>query len=277
MVIDVIGNFELESFDKISKNGNSNLDELTNIVIDISNELQDVKPETKRPLDFRKIKSISRAGKEIQKHTEYMAKKERVIIGGSGAAYAQTKKFRRPNDLDIHMENMKKYANHILKILQKVYGHSNVKQDPMVIYPDGVKVIPIRIYNNSKWEDAIDIKNIIKPGKLLTFVQIKTKNPIKIGNLYYRPIGELIARKANSIGLHYIENIRQYKLPAKRSEKDIKDFVLLSKSVSKESKNNIENDLKIFKKKIKEKEKMKGLGLQFFSEISNFGDNYEKI
>ncbi len=197
---------------------------VTKTSIDISHKLQNATPEIREPLDFRKIKNISKAGSQLQRHLESESNKQHIVIGGSGAVEAQVKYHRDPKDLDIHVRNIRKEAQHIAKILRKVYGQKNIKVNPMLTFPDRTKMIQIKLFKNGQWIDAADIKSIVRPGTLLPSVGVRTKVPLKIGKLRYDPIGELISRKASAINQNYTTPIKSGKPPLKRARKDIRDF-----------------------------------------------------
>ncbi len=195
--------------------------------VDIAKSLHKSKPQIKQPLDFTKISNLTdETAKEIQKHLESEVGTQHFVIGGSAAAETQVARHRNPKDLDLHAKNVRREANHIATILKHNYSAKNVQMNPMIRFPDGTRMIQIKLYHNGEWIDAVDIKSIVKPGTNLPSVNIHTKVPIKIGKLYYEQVGELIARKASAIQ----QNCGKY--PKPRCKKDLADFLKLSKSVA---------------------------------------------
>jgi len=91
-------------------------------------------PEIQRPLDFKNVKTIKKVAKPLQQYIEDIDSNSNpaddIIVGGSGAAYAQVKGFRKPDDLDLSTNPM--YINavkrHIISILKQKYKNITTKE-----------------------------------------------------------------------------------------------------------------------------------------------------
>lgn len=220
----------------------------------IAQELRHSEPEVKKPLDFTKISGIKKAAPELQKYIEDIdsnaTSKDDIIIGGSSASFTQIKKFRVPKDLDITTPYLNKEVRNISLILRSKYGAQNVIVSPKFRANMGGKdidVVQIKIKNEKgQLVDAADIKHEVDDG----FMTVNVHPKIRIGKMYYEPLGYLIERKASAIKQSYLDKIKQGTLPRARAKKDIDDFRKMSKSVPDFQKKNLSLYMTAFEKNI---------------------------
>lgn len=217
---------------------------------------QNIEPETKRPLDFSKIKSIRKVAKPLQRYIENIDTNSNpnddIIVGGSGAAWTQLKKSRLPNDPDLEVspEYIERTRRDIIKIIKNKYKNVTIQQ--LTIGNENTKVIQILINGHP----AVDIKAHKQIGTRLNvhfedlYHEILTRPPIRIGKIYYTHLSELYFRKGRSVIEKYHQNKKDGKEIPERVEKDFSDFMNMTKSF----RGNKQNLPKKSKKEHKKKE-----------------------
>ncbi len=203
---------------------------------------QDLEPEIIRPLNFHIVHTIKKVAKPLQQYVKKVdtnsITRDDIVIGGSGAAYTQVKRARRPHDLDFETStaNMNNVKNKVIQILNKKYKNITTRQ--LEVGTDKTKVIQVLV----KGRPVLDIKAHKGVGTILNvfygdlYHEIMTKPPIKIGNIYYTRIGELFFRKGRILIDSYHKNKKLGKEIPERIEKDLKDFFIFTNSLSKTNK-----------------------------------------
>lgn len=196
---------------------------------------KDTEPEIKKPLNFSSIKSVKKVAKPLKEYIENINTNETteddIVIGGSSAAYVQIKNFRKPHDLDLYTKKMYELKGDLIKILSKKY--KNITSEAITIKRDGSKVIQIKVND----VPVIDIKSHVEKGTILhifdqdIFYDFRSKPPIKIGNIFYVPASELLARKGQAINRFYYSPLKLGKPIGKRVNKDVKDFYTIKESL----------------------------------------------
>jgi hypothetical protein len=221
----------------------------------IAKELRHSEPQQRKPLDFKKISGIRKAAPELQKYIEEEDKyDDEVIVGGSTAAFTQIKKFRVPKDLDLSAKHLDREVQNIALILKKNYGASNVIIKPKFRVNMGGKeldVVQIAIKSkNGEPVDAVDIKHEVDTGFGFGTISVHKHPAIRIGNIYFEPMGYLIERKATSIKEKYVDKIKAGKLPRARVRKDINDFRVMAQSVPDFKRKNLKIYMNEFEKNL---------------------------
>jgi hypothetical protein len=159
-------------------------------------------PETKRPLNFKVIKTIKKSAPEVQSYVEKHTNSDKIVIGGSSAMYSQlTPKSwgkRTIKDLDIYSSHVLKLKNALINILSQKY--KNITTGRLQIR-GGHYLVQISINGMS----AVEIHHSIKAGtKIHVFndelhYAFKTQDPLRIGKLRYIRIGTILAQKSKAI------------------------------------------------------------------------------
>lgn len=240
MVIEDLWNFSGKKQVKEISVNISNLSIPTEKEINDSvNFYQNTEPEVKRPLNFNIVHTVKKVAKPLQQYVEKIDSnsnsKDDIVIGGSGAAYTQVKKFRRPHDLDLETSPlyMERVKHAVIRILSQKYQHITTRN--LTMGKDGLKVIQILVNGRP----AVDIKAHRSVGTILSvfdvgmYNHISTQPPIKIGKIFYTHINELFSKKAEALKHSYYGNKRLGKAIPERVKKDVRDFKTIQKSLSK--------------------------------------------
>ena len=160
--------------------------------------LEKAPPPIKKPLDFTQVKTLGKAGKDVEawikSHPE-----QKTVIGGSGAAKAQIKGARQPMDVDINVLDVKKALSELSEIVAKTHGKKNIRVDYSAQRNSGQ--VSVRWKGGLEgWEHAVDIHQLPRVGDPMTIGSVyKIQQPVRIGGIDYVPYGELIQHKASSI------------------------------------------------------------------------------
>ncbi len=230
---------------------------------DIIELYKDTEPEIKRPLRFGEIPTIKKSSKSIKKYIERIntnyTDDDDIVVGGSGAAYTQVRGIRKPHDLDLHTKYMYKVKDDLIKILSRKY--KNISSQAVLIKKDGSKVIQILIDD----EPVIDIKSDVKVGTTLhifdkeIYYDFKSQPPIKIQNIFYVRVNELLARKGQGINRFYYDKIAREEPVGHRVEKDVRDFYTIAKSLKRSAR---KKDISITTPKPKKVQKQQLFGTE---------------
>ena len=197
-------------------------------------------PELRRPLNFKKVKYLKKAAKPLKEYIERTntndTLEDDIVIGGSAAAWTQVWGARKPKDLDLYTKKMYKLKTDIIAILSRVY--KNVSSRAIIIKKDGTKVIQIMV--NDK--PVVDIKSAKEVGTYINILdpditgdfkgyKFSIPAPIRIGNIFYSSINELLARKALGINNAYYDKKAKGEPVGDRIQKDVDDFFMIAKSL----------------------------------------------
>lgn len=160
----------------------------------IASALKKASPPIKKPLDFTQVKSLGRAGKDVEAWIKAHPEQE-TVVGGSAAARTQLKGARQPGDIDINVGDVRKAALELHEIVSKVHGKDKTK----VSFQPEYGSAKVKVKTNG-WHDAVDIHPTTAPGaRFGELSPYKVQKPVRIGGIDYIPLGELIQRKAASV------------------------------------------------------------------------------
>ncbi len=201
---------------------------------------KDTEPELRRPLNFKKVKYLKKVAAPMKEYIERINTNDTpdddIVIGGSAAAWTQVWGARKPKDLDLYTQKMYQLKRDIIAILSRKY--KNVSSRSLIIKKDGTKVIQVMINDRP----VVDIKSHVKVGTSIhifdrdIFYDFKAMPPLRIGNIFYEPAAELLARKARGINHAYYEKIAEGKPIGDRVQKDVDDFFTIAKSLDRSKK-----------------------------------------
>ncbi len=206
---------------------------------DIIESHKNTDPEIRRPLNFNIVQTTKKVAKPLKQYIQRIntntIKQDDIVVAGSGAAWTQVKKARRPHDIDLetNIQYMNRVKRDIINILSRKY--TNITSKNIQIQADGTKVIQIMV----RGRPVVDIKSHKRTGTILNifdkeiYYNFKTQPPIKIQNIYYTRISELLARKGQGINRYYYTPKREGKPIGVRVEKDVKDFFIFEDSLKK--------------------------------------------
>lgn len=196
---------------------------------------KDTEPELRRPLNFKKIKYIKKVAVPMKEYIERINTNDTIeddiVIGGSAAAWTQVWGVRKPKDLDLYTKKMYQLKKDVIAILSRKY--KNISSRAIIIKRDGTRVIQVMINN----KPVVDIKSHIKTGTSINifdkdiFYDFKSMSPLRIGNIFYVPVNELLVRKAQGINRYHYEKIERGEPPGDRVKKDLDDFFTISRSL----------------------------------------------
>lgn len=207
---------------------------------DIIEQHKDTEPEIRRPLNFKKVKYLKKAAAPLKEYIERTNTNDTtdddIVIGGSAAAWTQVWGVRKPKDLDLYTQKMYQLKQDIVAILSRKYR--NVSSRAIIIKKDGTKVIQIMVNDRP----VVDIKSHIKTGTAIhifdkdIFYDFKSMNSIRIGNIFYTPVNELLARKAQGINRSYYDKLDRGEPVGDRIQKDLDDFFTIARSLDRSKK-----------------------------------------
>ena len=223
---------------------------------EVATALEKVKSPIKEPLDFTQIKSLPgdkglKIESWIRSHPE-----QQPVVGGSTAAKTQFRLARKPGDIDLNVQNVKASGTDIYNTMFKDMGTEKARSRYELKHDRYL----IQTKTEGKWHDAVDIHPTVPKGSSLRF-GFKTQNPIEIGGIKYKPAGELIQRKAESVLLPQkggtigprsfrmkdVGDFEKYALDALKSQREQVQNVLFFKGYRQKKVGHIESKLSEYK------------------------------
>lgn len=142
-------------------------------------------------------------------------------VYGSLAMQTKTFRQRKPNDIDVVVDNPRMFASTIAQRLS-MKGHKvDIESNPE--YGSHV----VRIKQKHEWKDVVDIHPINEHKKVFD-VYGKSIPPTNIGGINIQVAADQLLRKANSV-MAYDPKTHTFGASPKRKLKDVTDFVNTSR------------------------------------------------
>lgn len=159
-----------------------------------------------------------RAAPTLDKYIKSIGKHE---LYGSLAMQSRTFHSRTPQDVDIVVNQPKKVALDVRRIMQKHGSKARIESNPQ--FNSHV----VQVKKKGEWVDAVDI-HPLQEHKVKFDVYGKSLPPRTIKGIKVQRAADQLLRKANAV-MQYNEKEGRMGAPSHRREKDVIDFVITSR------------------------------------------------
>jgi len=159
-----------------------------------------------------------RAAPSLDKYIQSINEHE---LYGSLAMQSRTFAARKPNDVDIVLNQPKKVALDVRRIMQRSGSKARIESNPQ--FNSHV----VQVMRKGEWVDAVDI-HPLQEHAVKFDVYGKSLPPRIIKGVKVQRAADQLLRKANSV-MGYNEKEGRMGAPAHRREKDVVDFVITSR------------------------------------------------